>query len=82
MLTELDKHRVAHHILSTCVDELTALRGKIDRQRAFFDPTLHSDVLIDLDAIGELLSRADSRLNNMLLGVEEKIWQDHKIDAS
>jgi hypothetical protein len=77
MLTETDKHRVASHILSTCVDDLTTLRGKIDRQRAFFDPSLHSDVLRELDAIGELLSQADSRLFNMLLGVEKKIWREH-----
>jgi len=81
MLTELDKHRVAHHVLSTCVDELGTLRRKIDRQRAFFDPSLHSDVLIQLDAIGDLLSQADTRLYNMLLGIEEQIWQDHKVDA-
>jgi len=77
MLTETDKHRVASHILSTCVDDLTTLRGKIDRQLAFFDPSLHSDVLRELDAIGELLSQADSRLLNMLLGIEKKIWREH-----
>jgi hypothetical protein len=77
MLAEIDRHRVASHILSTCVDELTSLKGKIDRQRAFFDPSLHSDVLKELDAIGELLSQADCRLFNMLLDVEKKIWQEH-----
>lgn len=74
MICDLDKHRVAHQILTSCSNEINSLRGKMDRQKSFFDPSLHSDVLKELKELGHLLSQADDRLYKMLMTVEEEIF--------
>ena len=73
MICDMDKHLVAHQILTSCSNELNSLRGKMDRQKSLFDPALHSDVLSELKELGQLLSQADDRLYKMLLTVEEEI---------
>ena len=73
MIADIDKHRIAHHILASCANELNSLRGKVDRQKSFFDPSLHSDVLSELKELGQILSQADDRLYKMLQTVEEEI---------